>query len=193
MRLLKYLQSNIGSIIFMVFMGFVFFNADARTLLIKGLMSTGLYNADAPEPADNLPRSLPAGMNFRSEDGQLINLSENKGKVFFINFWATWCPPCRAEMPSINALYSKVKNKDKVIFIMVDVDNKIASSVKFMKNRSYQLQVYSSESVIPEQIFNGSLPTTLIIDAEGNIVFHHTGMADYDNPEMINFLNTLSL
>lgn len=176
----------------MVFMGFVFFNADAKTLLIKGLMSTGLYNADAPEPADNLPRSLPPEMNFRSEDGQLINLSENKGKVFFINFWATWCPPCRAEMPSINALYSKVKNKDKVIFIMVDVDNKIASSVKFMKNRSYQLQVYSSESVIPEQIFNGSLPTTLIIDAEGNIVFHHTGMADYDNPEMINFLNTLS-
>ena len=191
MRLLKYLQSNIGSIIFMVFMGFVFFNADARTLLIKGLMSTGLYNADAP-PADKLPRSLPAGMSFRSEDGQLINLSENKGKVFFINFWATWCPPCRAEMPSINTLYSKVNNKDKIIFIMVDVDNKMASSVKFMKNRSYELQVYSSESVIPEQIFNGSLPTTLIIDAEGNIVFHHTGMADYDNPEMINFLNTLS-
>ena len=101
-------------------------------------------------------------------------------------------PPCRAEMPSINSLSSKIKNKDKVNFIMVDVDNKIASSVKFMKKHSYQLKVYSSESVIPEHIFSGTLPTTVIVGPKGDIVFQHSGMADYDNAEMLNFLNALS-
>lgn len=192
MGLLTYIKSNISTILLLLFTGVVILNADARTIMIKGLMSTGLYNANSPASSGKIERSLPAGMTFRSADGKLVNISESKGKVFFINFWATWCPPCRAEMPSINRLYSKVKNKEKVAFIMVDVDNKIASSVKFMKNKSYQLQVYSSESPIPEQIFNGSLPTTLIVDSEGIIVFHHTGMADYDNQEMVNFLNTLT-
>ncbi len=192
MGLLRVIKSNIGNILFVLFAGIMFFSADARTLLIKGLMSTGLYNADAPSEDLKISKSVPSDLAFRSEDGELLKLSENKGEVYFINFWATWCPPCRAEMPSINSLSSKINNKDKVNFIMVDVDNKIASSVKFMKKHSYQLNVYSSESAIPEHIFNGTLPTTVIIGPKGDIVFQHSGMADYDNAEMLNFLNTLS-
>lgn len=192
MGLLRVIKSNIGNILFVLFAGIMFFSADARTLLIKGLMSTGLYNADAPSEKLKISKSVPSDLAFRSEDGELLKLSENKGEVYFINFWATWCPPCRAEMPSINSLSSKIKNKDKVNFIMVDVDNKIASSVKFMKKHSYQLKVYSSESVIPEHIFSGTLPTTVIVGPKGDIVFQHSGMADYDNAEMLNFLNALS-
>ena len=192
MELLKYIKTNISTVLFILFMGILFFNADARTLLIKGLMSTGLYNASAPSVSDGPDDVIPEDLTFRSEDGEVLNLSANKGEVYFINFWATWCPPCRAEMPSINSLSSKVKNKDRINFIMVDVDNKIASSVKFMRKNSFQLKVYSGESAIPEHIFNGTLPTTVIVGPKGNIVFRHTGMADYDNPEMINFLNTLS-
>ena len=192
MGFLRVIKSNIGNILFVLFAGIMFFSADARTLLIKGLMSTGLYNADAPSEKLKISKSVPSDLAFRSEDGELLKLSENKGEVYFINFWATWCPPCRAEMPSINSLSSKIKNKDKVNFIMVDVDNKIASSVKFMKKHSYQLKVYSSESVIPEHIFSGTLPTTVIVGPKGDIVFQHSGMADYDNAEMLNFLNALS-
>lgn len=192
MVLLNYIKTNISTVLFILFMGILFFNADARTLLIKGLMSTGLYNASAPSGSDGPEHVIPEDLTFRSEDGEVLNLSSNNGEVYFINFWATWCPPCRAEMPSINSLSAKVKNKDRINFIMVDVDNKISSSVKFMRKNSFQLKVYSSESAIPEHIFNGTLPTTVIVGPKGNIVFRHTGMADYDNPEMINFLNTLS-
>lgn len=194
MELLKYIKSNISNLIFIFFIAIIFFSTDARTILIRGLMLTGLFNADASAIIEkpNSNRSVTKDMTFRSEDGQLINLSENTGKVYFINFWATWCPPCRAEMPSINRLSSKIKNKDKIQFIMVDVDNKMQASVKYMKKHSYNLKVYTSESPIPEQIFNGTLPTTAIIGPDGTIVFHHTGMADYDNKEMINFLNTLT-
>ena len=194
MKIVQYIRSNIGNVIFIIITAIVFFNADARTLLIRGFMLTGLFNAEVSTETQkpDLNRLAPAGMTFRKENGELLNLSENKGKVYFINFWATWCPPCRAEMPSINKLASKIEKKDKISFIMVDVDNKMNESVKYMQKNSFNLQVYSSVSPIPEQIFNGTLPTTIIIGPHGNIVFHHTGMADYNTTEMINFLNTLS-
>jgi thiol-disulfide isomerase/thioredoxin len=119
-------------------------------------------------------------------------LSRSKDTVYVYHFWATWCPPCRAEMPSINTLASKIKNKDKVEFIMVDVDAKVKASTAYMKTKSFNLKVYTSESGIPENIFGGSLPTTAIIGPDGTLVFHHTGMADYNNQKMIDFLNTLS-
>jgi thiol-disulfide isomerase/thioredoxin len=194
MKIVQYIRSNIGNVIFIIITSIVFFNADARTLLIRGFMITGLFNAEVGTETkkSDLNKSAPTGMTFRKEDGELLNLSENKGKVYFINFWATWCPPCRAEMPSINKLASKVENKDKISFIMVDVDNKMDTSVKYMKKHSFNLQVYASVSPIPEQIFNGTLPTTVIIGPDGTIVFHHTGMANYNTTEMINLLNTLS-
>ena len=194
MKIVQYIRSNIGNVIFIIITALVFFNTDARTLLIRGFMLTGLFNVEVNTEIkkSNLNRLAPAGMTFRKENGELLNLSENKGKVYFINFWASWCPPCRAEMPSINNLASKIENKDKISFIMVDVDNKMDASVKYMKKYSFNLQVYSSVSPIPEQIFNGTLPTTLIIGPDGNIVFHHTGMANYNTKEMINLLNMLS-
>jgi thiol-disulfide isomerase/thioredoxin len=194
MDLAKYIKSNISNLVFIVFIVIVFFSTDARTILIRGIMFTGLFNAEAGAATEKLNpnKSVTTGMAFRSEKGELITISENKGKVYFINFWATWCPPCRAEMPSINALASKIKNKEKIEFIMVDVDNKMQASVKFMQKHSYNLQVYTSESPISEQIFKGTLPTTAIIGADGTLVFHHTGIANYDNLEMVNFLNTLT-
>jgi thiol-disulfide isomerase/thioredoxin len=194
MKIVQYIRSNIGNVIFIIITAIVFFNTDARTLLIRGFMITGLFNAEVGTETkkSDLNKSAPTGMTFRKEDGELLNLSENKGKVYFINFWATWCPPCRAEMPSINKLASKLDNKDKISFIMVDVDNKMDTSVKYMKKNSFNLQVYASVSPIPEQIFNGTLPTTVIIGPDGTIVFHHTGMANYNTTEMINLLNTLS-
>jgi thiol-disulfide isomerase/thioredoxin len=192
MGLLKYIKSNIGNILFVIVALIIFFSTDARTFLIQGLMSTGLYNAKAPSSSQIKSESIPYDLTFKSEDGDIIRLSENKGEVYFINFWATWCPPCRAEMPSINSLHSKITNKDKVKFLLVDVDNKIPSSVNYMTKNNYQLKVYSIASAIPDYIFSGTLPTTVIVGPNGDIVFQHSGMADYDTTEMLNFINTLS-
>jgi thiol-disulfide isomerase/thioredoxin len=192
MGLLKFIKANISNILFVLFALIIFLSTDARTFLIQGLMSTGLYNAKAPSSTEVKSNSIPYDLSFKSEDGDILKLSENKGEVYFINFWATWCPPCRAEMPSINSLQSKISNKDKVNFIMVDVDNKIPSSVNYMQKNNYQLKVYSILSAIPENIFSGTLPTTVIIGPNGDIVFQHSGMADYDTKEMLNFINTLS-
>jgi thiol-disulfide isomerase/thioredoxin len=194
MKILNYLKANIGNVFFILFISVVFFSTDARAFLIRGLMFTGLFNAEASVETEDSGSNkiIPPPMIFRSENGEIINTAERNGKVYFINFWATWCPPCRAEMPSINTLASKIKNKEKVEFIMVDVDAKVKSSVAYMKTNSFNLKVYTGESGIPQNIFGGSLPTTAIIGPDGTLVFHHTGMADYNNQKMIDFLNTLS-
>lgn len=191
MQISKFLRSNIVSIIIILIFGFIVILPDSKTIIIKGMMKTGLFNANAPSDFDDA-KLIPEGISFRSENGQVIKLSEHKGKVFFINFWATWCPPCRAEMPSINALYKKVKNKDKIVFMMIDADNKPDEAVQFMRKYSYQLPVFVSASNIPKEIFNGTLPTTLIIGPDGKIVFQHARVADYDTRQMLDLLNKLA-
>lgn len=186
------IKNNIGMILAIIFFAIIFLNADAKTYFIKGLIKTGLYKASIPETkiSDESIRMIPKGMSFVNNSGTVINLDEQKGKVVFMNFWATWCPPCRAEMPSIKSLYEQTKNKD-VVFIMVDVDSKLEASEKYMKKHDYQLPVFAAASSIPREIFNINLPTTLIIDKSGRIVYHHAGMASYDSPEMVEFMNEL--
>ncbi|NEU06964.1 TlpA family protein disulfide reductase [Flavihumibacter sp. R14] len=180
----------------MSFLAVIYLSVDAKTFLIRGLMRTGIYKADIKNERAKLLTSnswtLPAGITLSDSNGRVINLSDQKGKLLFINFWATWCPPCRAEMPSINSLYSKVKSNKNIEFYMVDVDSKTKRSVAFMDQKKFELPVHSPASFIPPEIFDGNLPTTLVVSPDGKVVYHHTGVADYDHPEFLTFLNTLS-
>jgi hypothetical protein len=95
-------------------------------------------------------------------------------------------------MSSINNLYNKFKGNDSIVFIMVDADNNLKRSAAFMKRKNYNLPVYVPVSAIPEQLFKGSLPTTIIINKRGEVVLYHEGMANYNSPEIGKFLLSLS-
>lgn len=176
--------------------GLIYFNVDARTLFIKGLMRTGLFKADIKNDRIKLIDSnnweVPPGISFKDADGREVSLAEKKGKVLFINFWATWCPPCREEMPSINSLQNKLKDNKRVEIMMVEVDKKPEAAANFMTTRAYNLPVYSRSSLIPPEIFDGNLPTTMVISQDGRIVYHHIGAANYDHPDFLKFINDLS-
>lgn len=176
--------------------GLIYFNVDARTLFIKGLMRTGLFKADIKNDRIKLIDSnnweVPPGISFKDADGREVSLAEKKGKVLFINFWATWCPPCREEMPSINSLQNKLKDNKRVEIMMVEVDKKLEAAANFMTKRAYNLPVYSRSSLIPPEIFDGNLPTTMVISQDGRIVYHHIGAANYDHPDFLKFINNLS-
>src|SRR4051812_1290046 len=89
----------------------VMFNPSAKALVIKGLMGVGFFQPDLKgAPTEVSPSSAIPDVLFQDTKGKTIHLADLKGKVVFINFWATWCPPCIAEMPSINGLYEKLKN-----------------------------------------------------------------------------------
>ena len=113
---------------------------------------------------------------------------ELRKPLHLINFWATWCPPCLAELPSIQNLHNRFKNDDRVVFMMVDVDHKINESTTFLLKRSFDLPVYSPGNIPDQAVYDGTLPTTLILDKEGKALLHHSGIGRYDTPSIIQLL-----
>lgn len=130
-------------------------------------------------------------LKFKDEDGKTVLLSSLKGKVVFINLWATWCPPCIHEMPSINELRKTFKDNDDLVFLMVDVDGNIEKSSKWMKSKKFDLPVHVPDSEIPRELFGGSIPTTIIVDKQNNIVGRQVGGADYSSQEVIDLMTKL--
>ena len=116
--------------------------------------------------------------NLRDEDGKVISFESFRDDVIFLNFWATWCPPCIAELPEIESLYNKL-GKD-VVFLLVT--NEDPAKVKaFMQKHDYDLPVYYS-TASPPIIFSGrAIPSTYIISDEGRIVTKKTGAANWDS------------
>lgn len=123
-------------------------------------------------------------------DGKAANLSDFKGKVIFVNLWATWCPPCIAEMPSIHKLYGKIKSED-MVFAMISIDEDFAKAQKFVRKKDYTFPVYGLQGGLPVDFETSSIPTTFVIDRSGKIVLRKEGMAKYDTEEFRNFLEGL--
>ncbi|HEY1006351.1 MAG TPA: TlpA disulfide reductase family protein [Sphingobacteriaceae bacterium] len=195
----KFSKSDIGFGVLLLFFLVVAFNPKVKGLVLRQLIRTGFYEPkiDHLKPKEvaltghPAPQPAPSAA-FRSSAGELVDIADSRGKVVFLNFWATWCPPCLAEMPSVNSLRSKFKNDPSVVFILADIDNNLKRSERFMKEHQYDLPVYEPAGSVPQSIFQGTVPTTVIINKQGEIVFFHEGMADYDSPEMEKFLTGLT-
>jgi thiol-disulfide isomerase/thioredoxin len=167
------------------------FYPPAKIFLLKALLHTGLFNAST-KTAPVIKENKSADLFFTDQNGITQHMAELRGKVIFINFWATWCPPCIAEMGSINALHAKLKHDPHFVFILANADNNLPASIAFMNKNKYDLPVYTISSAIPENLFSGTLPATLIVDAGGNIVQKHEGIANYDTAAMLAFLQSLT-
>lgn len=115
--------------------------------------------------------------SLRSLSAEEINFSVSEGSVVLINFWATWCPPCIAEMPSLQQLYDRYG--DRVDFYFV-TDEKISVVTQFLQKKGYKLPVYITNSTPPEALQTRSLPTTILISKEGNIVMRKEGAANWN-------------
>lgn len=188
--------SNVLTAAFIIFIVVMLFNPTAKAKVIQGLMKIGLFQPDLPEnyevkKVDNNNVLSPRKIVFKDSDGHFLDLAEQKGKVIFVNFWATWCPPCIAEMPSIYKLYKEFENNKNVLFVMVDADNNLKKSEAFQEKHGYAFPLYNLAGSIPEDYYSGTLPTTLIIDKEGNIAYKHSGAADYSHKEVADFINSL--
>lgn len=114
--------------------------------------------------------------NLKSDYGEIINYNEAKGKVVIVNFWATWCPPCIAEMPSLNKLYQEYHDEVVILFVSnEDVEN----VKKFKQKHGYQFPVYSLIDQPPREFDITSIPRTFVINKSGKIVVDKTGAANW--------------
>lgn len=106
------------------------------------------------------------------------NLSQYEGEVVLINFWATWCPPCIAEMPSFQELY--VDYQDKITFMFVSSEDH--ETVRgYLNRKNMTLPAYRPLSQPPQPMNGNTLPTTYLLDKQGNIVIQKVGAADWNS------------
>lgn len=131
-------------------------------------------------------------ITFMDTKGNAITLTSLRGKVVFINFWATWCPPCIAELPSIDKLHQQLMADTNIVFLIIDADNNFSKSAPFLLKNHYNLPLYQVNSTVPEIMTGNTIPTTVVINKAGQLVFRHDGAADYTNNKFIGYLNKLS-
>ncbi len=179
----------------------IIFVPDVKATMQQGLMKLGFFNPDLESKnllvSDQNVEAATAKvadykMNMKDQKGTPVTLEDLKGKVVFINFWATWCGPCIAEMPSIQKLYDKLKDRKDIVFVILEVEGNKAKATKFMENKKLSLPLYYPNGDFPTEFFRGSLPTTVILDKKGNIAHITEGMADYSGQDIVNFLDKVS-
>lgn len=160
------------------------------------ILHTGLLSPRVDE--DDLAPALrtPAGeLVVESPSGQLLRLSELSGEVVFVNFWATWCPPCIAEMPSIEALATSLKGNpevESIRFLLVSLDEDPAIAVEFARRRKLDLPIYFLRSKDRRTFDSTQIPTTYVISKSGEVVYERRGMAKYDTRRFERFLTALA-
>ncbi len=185
----KKLKKYIYNGLFIALLAILLFVPAAKAIVIQSLVTIGLFNPNPTASTQGI--SVENDIKFKNEQGEIVTLSSLKGKIVFINFWATWCPPCVGEMPSINKLYEKHRNNKDVVFIMIDVDANLQKASSFMQQRKYNMPLYEMASGVNEQLFSGVLPTTFVLDKKGRISFKGEGAANYNSKKFVNFMEEL--
>ncbi|MUH34479.1 TlpA family protein disulfide reductase [Zobellia amurskyensis] len=130
----------------------------------------------------------PFDYHVATLDGVNTSLEIGKNKVTFISYWATWCPPCIAEMPSIQKLYNDYGGS--VNFVLLT--NEEPSVVKqFLDKKQYSLPVYIPKIKAPDPLYERSIPTNFVIDKDGIIIVKETGSTDWNAQKFRKILDNL--
>jgi len=147
-------------------------------LPILAVLSIALLLAAKTSPAAE-PKPLAPNWQLRDINGKPISLADFKGKVVILDFWATWCPPCRAEIPGFVAIQKKYADKGFTV-IGVSLDKQGPSVVKpFMRELGMNYPVVmGNPKIIGDYGFITAIPTTFVIDRRGNFVTAYEGFTD---------------
>ncbi len=150
-----------------------------------------------PEPVVNQTTDISTGQAMSSNDlpaftmqdvsGNVVTMQNLKGKKLFVNLWASWCPPCKREMPSIEKLY-KSADTSKASFVLLSLDDDFDKAKKYITSAKLQLPVYYPAENLPS-IFNvQSIPTTFLFDENGKLLKRIEGAENYNTDEYRNIL-----
>jgi thiol-disulfide isomerase/thioredoxin len=128
------------------------------------------------------------GWKLTALDGREITLEEHHGKVVFVNVWATWCGPCVAEMPGIQALYDSAA-KEGVAFVLVSEERRDTVR-KFVEREKYSFPVFTTHR-LPEKFQTRGIPATFVVNRQGAIAHMRVGSADWNTESCRKFLRAL--
>lgn len=163
--------------------------------LQRAMLWTGFFDADTSNIATTKgPMLSDADYRFsmQTADGEMISLSNFRGDVIFLNVWASWCPPCVAEMPTIETLYDNVSGQDNIHFILLSMDQEEQKATNFMKNKEFPMPYHFPRSRMPNKLQSQYLPTTYVISKDGQIVYKKEGIADYSSLNFAQWMRELA-
>jgi cytochrome c biogenesis protein CcmG/thiol:disulfide interchange protein DsbE len=136
---------------------------------------------------------LASDFELTDIQGRTVSLASLRGKVVFLNFWATWCGPCRTEMPSMEKLYNAFANRKDFVMLAISQDAKGAAVVQpYVRKHGYHFEVLlDPQSKVAESYDVTGVPETFIIDRDGRIVAHHLGAVDWASEDVRDALREL--
>ncbi len=138
------------------------------------------------------PGKVAPDFTLTDTQGNEVTLSDLRGQVVLVNFWATWCPPCRQEMPSMEELYQQLKSRGVELLAINIEENGPKVVADFLTSRSHSFPILFDSQAQVQRLYHVSrFPETFIIDRNGNIVEHVVGAIDWMQPGVVDFLRNL--
>jgi thiol-disulfide isomerase/thioredoxin len=138
------------------------------------------------------PKTAPA-LRLPNMDNETIDISALEGKVVVVNFWATWCPPCTREMPSLEQLYQATRDRG-VVVLAVNVGEDVDTVFPYLDSveltPTFPILIDSDSSSLSDWKLRG-LPTTFVVAPDGKLAFQAVGGREFNHPKLIEQLMSL--
>lgn len=183
-------KKRIGNALFLIIVALILFTPlgfHVKVFTSKLMSYTPFATPSELESGEQL-RLKSYDWSLVDTKGKAFNLEQGKGKVVFINFWATWCPPCVAEMPDLQKLYDAYGDKITFLFVASDEVDRVN---EFLDRKGYTFPVQFSRNKAPEGLESPTIPTTYLLDRSGKIVMKETMVADWNDAEFTALLDRL--
>lgn len=178
----------------------ILYSAVAIISLTAGLITAKWLNAPPSGQSNSAQTQLPVDVpkqridfTLKDLEGKDRKLSEWDGKVILLNFWATWCPPCRHEMPAMERLYRHYRDKGFVVLAVnqwEDPDLVFAYTGELNVFPSFPI-LFDPQSTVSQDYGVKGLPTSFVIDRDGRLVYRAIGGRDFDHPEILQRIGDL--
>lgn len=185
-KAIAFLKKHGFNILFWGALLVVVFQPNARAWVLQQFIKTGIFNAKIEEEKyTEKYASTDNDFRFENTKGEIIHTADLRDQVIFVNFWASWCPPCIAEFPSVEKLYKHFENHPQVTFVMINEDQDIEKGLSFLKKQAYTVPFHRLRSQVSQELYQGALPTTFVLNKKGEVVLHHTGLSNYGSKKFI--------
>lgn len=181
-------KSKVKNIIFLILIAVLIIPQTRKPIQV--LVQKGVLLIKKPSIESKETSAKLTDYDWHLVDGNnaSYNLQQAQGKVVLINFWATWCPPCIAEMPSFQKLYNDYG--DKVEFLFVS-DEELDVINPFLEKRQFTFEVYRPASHYPAIFDVTSIPRTFLIDKDGHVIIDETGAVNWNSDTVRNIIDGL--